>query len=55
MMLHVNRKRRKAVCGGSAMLKETQNTLKGVMARNPRMHVLIRRYFGSVFSIIAVV
>ena len=53
MMLHVRRKRRKAVCGGSAMLKETQKMLKGVMARNPRMHVLMSRYLGRVFSIMA--
>lgn len=36
------------------MLKETQKMLKGVMARNPRMHVLISRYLGTVFSIMTI-
>jgi len=50
-MLHVSKKRRKAVCGGSAILKDTQKILKGVMARKPRMHVRMKRYLGIVFSI----
>ena len=37
------------------MLKETQKMLKGVIARKPKMHVLMSRYFGTVFSIMAVV